>query len=260
MRKQFAILLFLLLPLVLPAQTPVEGDVACGSRVQVTATAAPGYHFTEWSDGVTDNPRWLDVYSDSGIVAYFEKDCVRPEVPVVPLYDYILTIDKATINEHGFFPSEKDIQWYRVKGDLDAIGAVQRDDELVHVGYSLTVAQAGNKTDAWYYVEVAVNAPDSLMLCSDTLRSTTWRFDGTQAIVNTSQADYTCFFTGTELCITGLPVGEASEVALYDMTGRRLIYQHVREDKCFLSPPPPGSYMIVITTRAGTTGLRYLHH
>ncbi|HPS31201.1 MAG TPA: MBG domain-containing protein, partial [bacterium] len=50
----------------------------------VTAVADEGYHFTEWSDGVTDNPRTdLNVMSDITVTATFEEDpkgfCKNPE-------------------------------------------------------------------------------------------------------------------------------------------------------------------------------------
>lgn len=257
MRKRLTILL-LSLPLMLSAQTVETAELNCGARIQVTATPAPGYHFTEWSDGVTDNPRWLDMYEDSAVVAYFEQDCLRPEVPVVALYDQILTVDKAAINGKGFFPAESDITWYRVVGEQDAWGATKRDDELVFVGYSLTVAQAGSKTDAWYYAEAMVFAPDSLKLCSDTLRSTTWQFNGTQALGNTLHSKAYCYFTGTEVRVSGLPFGTTA-VTMYDATGRTVATGCIQDMQCVFSPPPPGYYLIVITTRAGTTGLRYIH-
>ncbi len=58
-----------------PAQGSVEGSgaYAYGSEVTLKATGATGYHFVEWSDGETDNPRTVTVndYNNS-YTAYFE--------------------------------------------------------------------------------------------------------------------------------------------------------------------------------------------
>ncbi len=48
--------------------------------VTVTATAADGYHFTTWSDGVTDNPRSIIVTSDTMLTAQFDRN------------EYVLTV------------------------------------------------------------------------------------------------------------------------------------------------------------------------
>ena len=41
------------------------------TTVEITATAATGYHFTQWSDGNTDNPRIVTVSADSTLTAQF---------------------------------------------------------------------------------------------------------------------------------------------------------------------------------------------
>ena len=52
------------------------------SRTQIRATANSGYHFTGWSDGETENPRNVLVYSDTSFVAMFEADIpYNPSTP-----------------------------------------------------------------------------------------------------------------------------------------------------------------------------------
>jgi len=57
-----------------------EGSVAGGATVdyldqlQISAAANFGYHFSQWSDGNTDNPRTIVVTSDSSITAMFDRD------------------------------------------------------------------------------------------------------------------------------------------------------------------------------------------
>jgi len=255
-RKLLAILLSFL-PLVLSAQSPVKQDVNCGQQVKVTATPKHGYHFEKWADGNTDNPRWIDVYSDSAFVAYFAQDCVQPVVPVQAMYDWILVVDKSALNKMGFAPAENEVHWYRVVNKLDEIGAAKRDDELVHVGYYLTTSHTGT-ADGFYYAEIEVQAPDSILLCSDTLRSRTWKFDGTQALQQTTGAPFACYYAQGQVHITGLPLGEQADIALFDPLGRCIFRTRTKDSDFAFDAPPVGCYIIQVSTRSGTFGVRYI--
>jgi hypothetical protein len=50
------------------------GTYKHGDKVTLTATPAEGYKFVQWSDGVTDNPRTIEVTSDLILTAEFEID------------------------------------------------------------------------------------------------------------------------------------------------------------------------------------------
>ena len=43
----------------------------CGNTVSITATPATGYHFTQWQDGNTENPRQVEVKSSANFTASF---------------------------------------------------------------------------------------------------------------------------------------------------------------------------------------------
>ena len=47
------------------------GSYVYGSTAYIAATAAYGYHFVQWNDGNTDNPRQVGVSQDAGYVAQF---------------------------------------------------------------------------------------------------------------------------------------------------------------------------------------------
>jgi len=256
-RKLLNILILTLLPILTIAQSDnAAQELTCGEQVLVTATANPGYQFEQWSDGITDNPRWMDVLGDTDLVAIFSKICEQPLVPVVPLYEQVLMVDKNALNKNGFFPAETDINWYRVVGEQDELGAINRDDELVHVGYYLTISISPNTT-AWYYAEVPVKAPEDISLCSDTLRSNIWKYDGSQDIESTQAPPVTCRYTGTEVQVTGLPPIGDVRVTLCDMAGRKIAQQSAN-NTCSFSAPPPGCYIIQIATKAGITGVRLI--
>jgi hypothetical protein len=50
------------------------GTWAEGEEVTIEAYPIDGYHFTQWDDGVTDNPRVVTLTSDTTFIAYFEED------------------------------------------------------------------------------------------------------------------------------------------------------------------------------------------
>ena len=63
------------------SSNPARGTVTivteptCDYReAQVQANAYHGYHFDHWSDGNTDNPRYIVVMQDTHLVAYFASD------------------------------------------------------------------------------------------------------------------------------------------------------------------------------------------
>ena len=52
----------------------ITQEPACGTPAIIVATPNVGYHFVQWSDGNTDNPRTLTVSQDMELTAEFEKD------------------------------------------------------------------------------------------------------------------------------------------------------------------------------------------
>ena len=51
----------------------VDKNTICGN--QISATANQGYHFVQWSDGITDNPRTLVLTQDTAFTAEFAQTC-----------------------------------------------------------------------------------------------------------------------------------------------------------------------------------------
>ena len=50
------------------------GTYPYGTEIELVATAADTYHFVNWSDGNTENPRKLTVTNDSTFTANFTKN------------------------------------------------------------------------------------------------------------------------------------------------------------------------------------------
>lgn len=51
-----------------------ERSFICGDAVQIAAHANQGYLFDHWSDGATENPRWIEVLDSRTYTAYFVVD------------------------------------------------------------------------------------------------------------------------------------------------------------------------------------------
>ena len=77
------------------AQTTQEATVKCGQTVVLTPTPATGYHFVRWQDGNTDNPRRVEISSETTLFDY---------VAVFESNSYTLTI---TVKEAGTGSVEK---------------------------------------------------------------------------------------------------------------------------------------------------------
>ena len=58
------------------------GVYNAGSMVTLTATANEGYHFVQWNDSVSDNPRTIEVTSDTLLIAAFAADIVEYTIDV----------------------------------------------------------------------------------------------------------------------------------------------------------------------------------
>lgn len=51
-----------------------SGEYEYGSQVTFSAVPNGGYHFTQWNDSVTDNPRTIQLTQDTTFTAFFEID------------------------------------------------------------------------------------------------------------------------------------------------------------------------------------------
>jgi hypothetical protein len=74
-----------------------------GAEIQISATASNGYHFAQWSDGNTDNPRTITVTGDATYIATFAPNNYTIVVRS-------LNEDWGTVSEGGTFPYGTEIQ------------------------------------------------------------------------------------------------------------------------------------------------------
>jgi len=114
------------------------GAYESGAQVTLTAVANAGYHFTQWADGNTSNPRQVTVAADGVYTAQFEKDAV--------IQRYTLTTSSTNAAQGAAYG-----QGTYEAGTQIAVFAVAND------GYHFTQWHDGN-TDNPRMVTVAANA------------------------------------------------------------------------------------------------------
>ena len=78
-----------------------EQSFICGELIQIEAGANQGFQFDHWSDGETENPRWIEVLESKEYEAFFiaststaidNTDTTTPEVRKVLINDKVYII------------------------------------------------------------------------------------------------------------------------------------------------------------------------
>ena len=187
----------------------VQTEPTCDNPTAVIFAAAnTGYRFDHWSDGNTDNPRYLVLTGDTTIFAYFLSD-----------QEFTITVESndptmGTVFGGGEFAD----------GTTTSISATPYD------GYRFVQWQDGNTDN-----------PRTITVTADA--TYTAYFESTQGIENTTDmTDIVIRTIGSSIVIEGI----ANEtVRLFDCMGRCL--QTVRATKdCTLQAPTAGVYMLQV--------------
>lgn len=103
------------------------GAYAAGTSVTITATAAEGYHFVNWGDGNTDNPRTIVLNANITIEATFEADDVQA-----------YTVSAYSANSDMGDVSIKLLQGKSLGDNTYTEGSVLEIKAVAHEGYEFT--------------------------------------------------------------------------------------------------------------------------
>ena len=95
--------------------TSEERSFTCGESVQIEAEANQGFRFDRWDDGITDNPRWIEVHDSKTYVAFFVTASPSTDIDnlnVGPKAQKVLINDKVYIirGEHMYDTLGKQIK------------------------------------------------------------------------------------------------------------------------------------------------------
>ena len=248
----------------------------------VTVTANYGYHFTMWSDGVTDNPRSVIVVCDTVLTALFERneytlavvcDETQGVVTGAGVYLYGDTASVTVVANEGFVFD----RWEETGDTLTAIEVVMNSDVTLTalfdtIYYSLTL---GSNNPEWgsvrgggeyaYGTEVEITAT-----ANDGYRFVQWSDGVTEnprVVVVVEDIELTAEFeesvgikTVDGMNVTMYPnpttgllniEGEGVvRVEVYDLGGRRVMsVEHVRSID--MSALPSGVYYVRVALADG---------
>lgn len=81
------------------------GSYTDGSTVTLTATANSGYAFSQWSDGISTNPRQITVTADASYTAQFVVDDTPPAPVMYTISTSVSPIGSGTVTGGGSYES-----------------------------------------------------------------------------------------------------------------------------------------------------------
>ena len=251
-----------------------------GTTTTITATANSGYHFTQWQDGNTTNPRTITVTGNATYTAYFEA---------TPPTQYTITVSSAnatmgSVAGGGTFNAGTSISIAAVANSGYHFSHWQDGN----TSNPRTITVTGNATYIAYFEDdapmqytIIVTSDNTAMgtvsgggtynegttisisaIANEGYRFEHWQDNNTQnprTITVTSNATYTAYFVATQgiddviadavnvYTLGGQIVVETElkeEIVIYDIVGRKVDCGH----KTRFDVPASGVYLVKIGT------------
>ena len=225
--------------------------------VTLTATPNYGYHFTAWSDGVTDNPRTFILTQDTIFIALFDRneytltltvnDAALGTVDGAGNYLYLDTAlltatctaehyhfvqwsDGVTDNPRQYIVTEDDtltaifdIDTFHVAVESDNAdyGYVEGDGDFTYGAEAVATATAydGYRFVSWS--DGSTDNPYTFVVTQDTILVATFAEENPEGIEDVDAGNISVYVLGGHIHVTldGQPV---SEFRVYDVTGRAI--------------------------------------
>ena len=126
------------------------GEYTHGASATLTATATNGYHFTQWSDGNTENPRTITVVSDTIFIAEFVTNDTDKN------NDNSVDINSISENTLSVYPSPASDVINIVGAENGAMVRIYNiSGRMVHTSYLETsLFNVSNLPQGVYFIEV----------------------------------------------------------------------------------------------------------
>lgn len=261
MKKYLVILLTFILSAHLSLYAQKKMTLDCGTLVEVTPVAYEGYHFVGWADGTNDSIRYIDLQSDTSLIAYFASNCIDySNWPVIALYDWLLMLNVKEIKEQGFYINENDVTWYRVVDEIDDIDTPEyaKDDILITRGYYLTLDK-NLKGTGDYYAEVDIAATSTGEICHDKLRTVIVHYSGTQQHGHIKLLP-TLVHGGEDMKLLGILPDEVTQITIYNLAGEKIAqHQSIGQTSLMLRAQElTGCYMLRVQSNSIDQTIKYV--
>ena len=261
MRKTFlTILCTLCAGFLFAGNAGTSGVYECGTWLQLVATPFDDFHFVEWSDGNVEQVRTIEVNEDATYIAYFADNCEEyANWPVVALYDWLLMVNVAAINEMGYYFSPQNVTWYRVVGEPDDMhnDFPQNDQVVVRDSYYLTLARNLQNTGSYYAVVDVSNAQG--MLCDGLMRTVIINYSGNGGKAPQLNLLPNCALPGQQLKLVGLIPNETTTIQVFSTAGQ-LMHTYTCDNEQFLFPAEivSGCYHLRISSPSVQEVIKYV--
>ncbi len=177
-------------------------------------------------------------------------------MPAVSKYNgWLLMINLNEINARGFFPTEDEVEWYKIQGEADFAATATSDplDSIVGTGYYFTT---GHQLNGEYYAVIDM-LPDTLDACGAILRTVTLTCTSTSASVSIAP---NIAAPGEDITINGLNPTLNYTLDIYNLTG--ILVEHITISNAstytFKAQNMVGYYMLNVQTDEVATSLKYI--
>lgn len=177
-----------------------------GATATLTATANSGYHFTQWQDGNTSNPRTVTVTGDATYTAYFEADAPA---------QYTLTVTTAN-------PS---------MGSVSGGGTYNSGSTATLTA----IANSGYRFDHWQ--DNNTQNPRTITVTGNA--TYTAYFEAIQGIDDVNTDAVNVYTLGGQIVVE---TEQNDEIGIYDIVGRKVDGGR----KTFFDVPASGVYLVKV--------------
>lgn len=181
-----------------------------GEVVTLTAVPFDGFHFVQWSDGMTQNPRTFNVTQDTMLVAFFEPDIVNYTIVVVSDDEQMGSVEGG-----GIF----------VNGDTVTISATPQS------GYYFHQWNDGDTSN-----------PRAIIVSSDSTFIA--YFNSLERIDDVLLSQITVFQQNGQIVIDGLQ--KEDDITVFDITGRTMAAKEQSGNLLKITVPISGVYIIKV--------------
>ena len=109
--------------------TSLENYTICDERpyfYTLTATPDSGYYFAQWSDGVTDNPRTIELTQDTILTALFDSIPAGQDTTATEIKNDSVAVSATPTEDNGVT-----LEWPAVEGADTYTIAIYKNDELI---------------------------------------------------------------------------------------------------------------------------------